>query len=132
VTITGDLTIAGSCTGCASDMNLKQNIQPLENALDRINQLRGVTYDWRDDVREARYYPGPQIGVLGQDVEAIFPELVGTDSRGYKFVRYQKLVTPLIEAVKELAAQKDAEIMQLKADNKAMERRLEVLESKLN
>ena len=39
---------------------------------------------------------------------------MGTDSRGYKFVRYQKLVAPLIEAVKELAAERDAEIMQLK------------------
>ncbi len=120
VTITGDLTISGSCSGCASDRDLKQNIQPLDNALDRISQMRGVAYDWRNDVREAKYYPGPQIGVLGQDVEAVFPELVGTDSRGYKFVRYQKLVAPLIEAVKELAAQKDAEIAQLKTENEAI------------
>ena len=67
-----------------------------------------------------------------ENVEAVFPELVGSDSRGYKFGRYQKLVAPLIEAVKELAAQKDAEIMQLKADNEAMEHRLEALERKLN
>lgn len=102
MTITGDLTIVGSCSGCASDINLKQNIQPLDHALDKISRLRGVSYDWRDEVREARYYPGAQIGLLGQDVEAVFPELVGTDSRGYKFVRYQRLIAPLIEAVKEL------------------------------
>jgi hypothetical protein len=61
-------------------------------------------------------------------VEAVFPELVGIDSRGYKFVRYQKLVAPLIEAVKVLKG----ENVLLRADNKAMERRLEALERKLN
>ncbi len=127
VTIGGDLTIVGSCTGCSSDINLKQNIQPLDDTLDKITRLRGVAYDWRDDVREARHSPGPQIGVLAQDVEAVFPELVGTDSRGYKFVRYQKLVAPLIEAVKELKGQNDT----LKAENVAIERRLEALERRL-
>ncbi len=55
-----------------------------------------------------------------------FPELVGTDSRGYRFVRYQKLVAPLIEAVKELSGQserKDAEIMRLKAQAHRLRRR---------
>ena len=119
-TIDGDLTITGSCTGCTSDESLKQNIRPLDDALERISQLTGVAYDWRDDVREAEVYPGPQIGVLGQEVEAVFPELVSTDSRGYKYVRYQKLVAPLIEAVKEL-----------KAQNEALERRLDLLERKM-
>jgi hypothetical protein len=130
--IDGDLTITGSCSGCASDINLKQNIQPLVNALDKISHLRGVSYDWQEDVREAQYYPGSQIGVLGQDVEAIFPELVGTDSRGYKFVRYQKLVAPLIEAVKELKGENDLLRAELRSEKAAMERRLEVLERRLN
>ncbi len=89
--------------------------------------MSGVAYDWRDDVREAKYYPGPQIGLLGQDVEEIFPELVGTDSRGYKYVHYQKLVAPLIEAVKELKAQnealrldRDVEVAELKAQNQVI------------
>jgi hypothetical protein len=117
VDIIGDLTVVGSCTGCSSDARLKQNIRPMDNALDRISQLRGVTYDWRKDVREAHYYPGAQVGVLGQDVAAVFPELVGTDTRGYQFVHYSKLVAPLIEAVKEL-----------KQENDELKRRLERLE----
>jgi hypothetical protein len=128
VTIIGDFTVTGNCNGCASDASLKQNIRPLDDALYRISQLRGVEYDWRDDVREAGLYPGPQIGVLGQEVEAVFPELVGTDSRGYRFVRYQKLVAPLIEAVKELKGENDS----LRAWNEAMERRLETLEKNLD
>ena len=42
--------------------------RPLDDALEEINQLTSVTYDWRDDVREAEYYPGPQIGVVSQEV----------------------------------------------------------------
>ncbi len=66
---------------------------------------------------------GSRVRAASGHVEAVLPELVGTDSRGYKFVHYQKLVAPLIEAVKELAVeneQKDAEIMQLKAENDAI------------
>ncbi len=44
------------------------------------------------------------MGGLGGDVAEVFPELVGVDSRGFQFVRYQKLVAPLFEAVKELKA----------------------------
>ena len=107
VKIGGDLTLTGSCSGCASDLGLKRNIQPLGDALERIGSLRGVTFDWRDGGREAADYPGPQIGVVAQEVEAVFPELVGTDSRGFKYVRYQKLVAPLIEAVKQLRAENE-------------------------
>ena len=104
VRIDGDLTVTGACSGCPSDLRLKRDIAPLDGALGRISALRGVRYQWQDGVDEARDYPGDQIGVIAQDVEAVFPELVGTDSDGYRFVRYQKLVVPLIEAVKELAA----------------------------
>ncbi|MBL4658846.1 MAG: tail fiber domain-containing protein [Alcanivoracaceae bacterium] len=129
VRITGDLIVGGSCTGCSSDMKLKQNIHLLNSALSKIEHLRGVSYDWRDNVRESKVYAGPQIGVLAQDVEAVFPELVGTDSRGYKFVRYQKLVAPLIEAVKELSlqnAKQEAEIKTLMKRFDELEARLEV------
>ena len=104
VKVDGDLTVTGACNGCGSDLRLKRDIAPLDGALGRISALRGVRYQWQEGVDEARDYPGDQIGVIAQDVEAVFPELVGTDSDGYRFVRYQKLVVPLIEAVKELAA----------------------------
>jgi YVTN family beta-propeller protein len=71
------------------------------------------------------------IGSLGLEAtgkaEAVFPELVGTDSRGYKFVHYQKLVAPLIEAVKEIKG----EHALLRADHEAIDRRLAVLEKRL-
>jgi len=70
-------------------------------AVRRIRSLRGVTWRWRDgappDVEAT-----PAMGVIAQDVEATFPELVQLDERGFKTVYYPGLIAPLIEAVKEL------------------------------
>jgi hypothetical protein len=70
-------------------------------AVRRIRRLRGVTWRWREDAPpDVQSKPG--IGVIAQDVEAVFPELVRIDDRGFKTVNYQGLIAPLIEAVKEL------------------------------
>ena len=106
--INGDLEVTGSCSGCSSDKALKKNIQPLENALDKISALDGIYFDWIEGTRESELTSEQQIGVIAQQVEEVFPELVGTGANGYKFVRYQKLVAPLIEAVKTLKAENEA------------------------
>jgi trimeric autotransporter adhesin len=70
-------------------------------ATDKIQQLRGVVWEWRDDApEEAKEQPG--MGVIAQEVEAVFPDLVETDEHGVKRVAYHGLIAPLIEAVKEL------------------------------
>ena len=67
----------------------------------KIQQLRGVTWKWRDDAPpDAHEQPG--MGVIAQEVEKVFPELVETDADGLKRVAYHGLIAPLIEAVKEL------------------------------
>ena len=67
----------------------------------KIRQLRGVTWEWRKEApEEAKQQPG--MGVIAQDVERVFPQLVETDEQGYKRVDYNGLIAPLIEAVKEL------------------------------
>ena len=72
-----------------------------EAATEKIAQLRGVTWEWREDAPEdAKEQPG--IGVIAQEVEKVFPELVTTDEQGRKKVEYEGLIAPLIEAVKEL------------------------------
>ena len=72
-----------------------------ESATEKIAQLRGVTWEWREDAPEdAKEQPG--IGVIAQEVEKVFPELVTTDEQGRKKVEYEGLIAPLIEAVKEL------------------------------
>lgn len=101
----GDFEVTGACTGCSSDERLKTNILQMDgNSLEKLLSIKGVTYQWSDDEKE-QSFPGLQIGVIAQDVEKVFPELVGTDSRGYKFVRYDKLIAPTIEAIREQQSQ---------------------------
>lgn len=81
------------------------------DALTRISRVRGVTWRWRDDApADAKDQPG--IGVIAQEVELVFPELVTTDEDGIKHVDYVGLIGPLIEAVKEL----DERIQSLEAE----------------
>lgn len=98
-----------------SDARWKTNVAHLENALDKVSELRGVSYEWSDASKGV----GEQMGVIAQEVEAVFPEAVSTDGQGYKSVAYAKLVAPLIEAVKEL-----------KKENAALKQRIEILENK--
>jgi trimeric autotransporter adhesin len=67
----------------------------------KIHRLRGVTWEWREEApEEAKRQPG--MGVIAQDVERVFPQLVETDEQGHNRVDYNGLIAPLIEAVKEL------------------------------
>jgi len=85
----------------SSDKRLKDNITTIPNALDKVCKLGGYEFDWnsKQDV-----YEGHDIGVIAQEVEAVFPELVTTRDSGYKAVKYEKLVAVLIEGIKELSA----------------------------
>ena len=78
-----------------SDINLKDDIRPFENALSTVNQLNGVHFTWKQDDKKS-------IGVIAQEIEAILPELV-TETDGIKTVNYNGLIGILIEAVKELS-----------------------------
>jgi hypothetical protein len=70
-------------------------------ATEKIQQLRGVTWEWREEAPDdAKEQPG--MGVIAQEVEKVFPELVQTTPEGLKKVNYDGLIAPLIEAVKEL------------------------------
>jgi hypothetical protein len=72
-----------------------------DQAIDKVRQLRGVRWEWRDDApEEAKDKPG--LGIIAQDVERVFPELVQEGEDGIKRVEYRGLIGPLIEAVKEL------------------------------
>ena len=83
-----------------SDVSLKKNIAPLSNSLDKVKQLQGVSFNWKENGNEG-------VGLIAQDVEKVFPELVSTDNEGLKSVEYGNLVAPLIEAIKEQQKQID-------------------------
>ena len=117
LTVEGFIAVAGDVVH-PSDVRLKKDISTLSNALVGVMQLRGVGFRWKDEDKDAEMRP--QVGVIAQEVERIFPELVVTNSKGYKAVAYSKLTPVLIEAVKELKAEKDA----LEARLAALEQRL--------
>jgi len=88
----------------SSDRRFKENITPIENALDKINQIGGYEFDWKEENKVEHGYEGHDLGVIAQEIEAIAPELVQTRENGYKAVKYDKLISVLIQAVKELSA----------------------------
>jgi hypothetical protein len=82
----------------SSDSRLKDNIIPIGNAIDKIKQLGGYEFDWNDNQST---FEGHDYGVIAQEVEKVFPELVKDREDGYKGVRYEKLAGVLIEGIKE-------------------------------
>jgi len=89
-----------------SDIRLKRDIQPLKSSLDRVLELRGVSYRWRtEEFPERGFKETGQIGLVAQEVEGVIPELVSTNSQGFKAVSYDKLTAVLVEAIKELRAE---------------------------
>ena len=96
-----------------SDARWKKEIETIDNALERVTSLHGVNFKWKDTESDDTL----QMGVVAQEVEKVFPEVVSTDDQGYKSVAYDKLVAPLIEAIKEQQTQIEAlqaEIEELK------------------
>jgi hypothetical protein len=87
----------------SSDIRLKKNVRPLTDVLEKIDKIRGVTFDWNERYEALGRSTGKrEMGVVAQEVEAVFPELVtawGED--GYRAVDYGRLAAALIEAIKE-------------------------------
>jgi hypothetical protein len=94
-----------------SDKRLKDNIKPLDNALDKVLKISGVEFDWNDtrdeDGKPLHSYKGHDVGVIAQEIEKVLPEVVTTRDNGYKAVKYEKIVPLLIEAIKEQQEQID-------------------------
>ncbi|MEM9214366.1 MAG: tail fiber domain-containing protein [Cyanobacteria bacterium P01_F01_bin.150] len=101
--------------GKPSDIKLKEDIVPLDNALSKLLSLRGVSFYWQDkEMGEDR-----EIGVIAQEVEKVFPELVNTPVGGSKLVQYENFVPILIEAIKEqqqTISQLQQEVEKIKAE----------------
>jgi hypothetical protein len=102
----GDINASGSvrAAGVAltSDRRWKRNIMPLKKSMEKIKRINGVSYDWAIDEYPEKYFSQKkQIGVIAQDVQAVYPELISTDKDGFLSVNYLSLIAPLIEAFKE-------------------------------
>jgi hypothetical protein len=95
---------SGAVTAC-SDLRYKKNIVPIKNSLSNILKMQGVNYNWKiEEFPKKQFTNTLQIGFIAQDIEKIVPEVVTTDSDGYKGIDYSRLSPILVEAIKEQQA----------------------------
>jgi len=87
----------------SSDERLKENLEPIGSAVEKVEQLTGYTYNWIPMEGVHVYGDMKDVGVIAQEVEKVLPELVSDRENGYKAVKYDKLTAVLIQAVKELS-----------------------------
>lgn len=102
VSVTGDFTASGNITAY-SDKRLKEEIRPIDNALDKVQQISGKTFSRNDLIDTNRRYAG----VIAQEIEAVLPEAVSETMDGTKTVDYNGTIALLIESIKELKTEVD-------------------------
>ena len=99
--VAGDIGATGDVVAyISSDRRLKDEITPIENSLQKINSIGGYSFVWNEN---QHIYKGKDYGVIAQEIENILPELVETRDNGYKAVKYDRLVSLLIEGIKDLS-----------------------------
>jgi len=112
-----------------SDAALKQNIAQLTDVTEKLSLIRGVYFDWNlSENKGLLLKEGRQIGIIAQEIEKVYPELVMTNDQGYKMVDYSKLTPVLLEAIKEQQQQIDS----FKAENIELRSELQSLREKVN
>ena len=110
--VSGEIRATNEITAYySSDINLKENIVVIEAALQKIQQIRGVMFDWTDEHiaykggEDGYFVRKHDTGIIAQEVEAVLPEVVATRTDGLKAVKYEKLAGLIIQAINELAAE---------------------------
>lgn len=113
----------------SSDARLKQDVKTIRGALGRLLALRGVTYRWIDPASQGGM-DGTYTGMIAQEVEKVFPEWIGQNSDGFKTLTVIGFEGLVVEALRELRAEReaelglrDAQIAELRAENEAARRR---------
>jgi hypothetical protein len=89
----GDVIAFGS-----SDRELKDDIKPITNPLEKMEKIGGYTFVWND---KQNVYKGKDVGVVAQEIQSVLPEIVAGRANGYLGVKYEKIVPLLIESIKE-------------------------------
>ena len=116
------LDVAGSAHASSfptsSDIRLKKNVAQLTGVLPKLEKIKGVAFDWNSTYQAMGRATGHrEVGLIAQEVEAVFPELVTTwGEQGYRAIDYGRLAGVLVEAIKE----QQAEIRELRREIAAM------------
>jgi hypothetical protein len=139
VYVNGEIYV-NSCSGC-SDIRLKKNVEPLQGALDRLLQLKGVTFEWKDPSlheAEAGHGVGTQTGFIAQDVERAFPNWVkedgykAKDGTTYRTLDLRQIEALEVESIRELKVYNDDLRSRLEANQERtakLEERLDALQN---
>lgn len=116
----GNLWVRGDITAISliapSDRRLKKNIRPLKNSLKRISKLRGVNFTWKQSGKK-------DLGLIAQELEKVYPELVFENDQGHKSISYYGLLAPVVNAIQEIYENfriQENDLTSLKADTLAM------------
>lgn len=130
--VIGDIYYTGTITDL-SDRRFKTDIRPLTDSLAHVLALKGRRFDWRTDQFPAmKFKDGPDLGVIAQELETVYPELVHTSGDGSKRVEYNKLAAPIIEAIKSLKLRRDRSIAALELKKQALEKESDALDQQLS
>src|SRR6056300_999020 len=107
----GNAAVSGNVTAYSSDERLKTNITPIENPIEKVKQLNGVEFDWKDNVEELGFTPRVkhETGVIAQNVQSVIPDATPNApfNEEYLTVQHEKIIPVLIEAIKEQQKQID-------------------------
>ena len=116
-----------------SDRRLKRNIQTVSNGmLGRLLQMKTYTFDYIDEaVENGLGLTGTQVGLMAQEVAEVFPDWVDQDDRGYLYVTERSVMAIMVQALRELRSEKDAQLEALAAQNAELHQRLLTLEAML-
>lgn len=115
----------GTAYGSASSRRWKKNIVNIDNPLGKLAQIRGVYYDW-----DTEHGGGHDVGMIAEEVGAVLPEIVNYEENGIDAIGmdYSRMTPLLVEAVNTLRVEKDAEIDELRAENAALNARLDAMQ----
>ncbi|MBL9114374.1 MAG: tail fiber domain-containing protein [Verrucomicrobiaceae bacterium] len=126
-----DLEVSGNASkpgggswASTSDIRLKKNIHELTGSLDRLLKLRSVTFEYKEPEKIGEI-EGVRTGFIAQEVEKVFPDWVGEKADGFKYVAPTGFESLAVQALRELRAEKDAEIAKLKAQNAALQKQID-------
>ena len=112
---TGEVRATGNITAYySSDIALKENLNPIDNALNKVMSITGYNFDWIDSHIEERggedgyFVRKKDVGIVAQEIEKILQEAVADRVDGTKGVKYEQIIPLLVEAIKDLKSQLDS------------------------
>ncbi len=130
--VVGNICATGTI-GVCSDARFKEHVEPVSGALEKVDRLRGVAFDWkREAFPDHQFAEDRQLGFIAQEVEKVLPQVVSRGADGYLSVDYGRLTPVLVEALRELRAEKDRELAEKDDRIAELTRRLNKIETILD